>query len=269
MSDGFASPTGINWSGSTGVVEYGGGDKGMVAMFYTKAVHNPAKSQEAGTPIYEDHQYIRIHPPGERLNIVDRPIRAQDKQRFPVQWAQFTQHQEQRPDGTPIDLLYPDKPSVGAMLKAHAVFTIEQCAELSGPAIDNIGMGAQRYTNEAKKYLEAAHKGVHASQFRHEVERLEGLNRTLTQQLEAIKDEMRRVNAENMKGPNLAQLQDFIAGAMGRPTYPAGRVVEGKAFDAATAQINATHATADIAKRKPAQKRVEAAPKRQRARVED
>lgn len=157
MDEGFASHTGINWQGNVGVVEYGN-DRNMIAMFYVKSVLVPAKSNEHGRPYHEDQVFVRIHPPGERLNIVDRPVKDSDKRRWPIQWAQFQQNQEQHPEGTPVDLLYPAHPSVAATLRANGVFTIEQCAELSGPAIDSIGMGAQRYSNDAKKYLELANR---------------------------------------------------------------------------------------------------------------
>src|SRR5574337_1408474 len=105
--DEFASHTGIRWNGNVGTVEYGGGDSKMVVLFYNKARHNPAKSQEAGRPVYDEAVFVKIHPPGERLNIVDRPATVQDQRRFPVQWAQFKENREQIPEGTPIDLLYP------------------------------------------------------------------------------------------------------------------------------------------------------------------
>ncbi len=73
MSD-FSSPTGINWRGDVGVVEYGN-DRSMVAIFYNKPVHNPAKSVKDGHPFYEDQVFVRIHPPGERLNIVERLLK--------------------------------------------------------------------------------------------------------------------------------------------------------------------------------------------------
>ena len=55
-------------------------------------------------------------------------------------------------------------------LRGCGVQTIEQCADLSANAIESIGMGAQRYVNEAKKYLDMAAKGASASQMRHELE---------------------------------------------------------------------------------------------------
>ena len=114
MSEDFASHTNINWQGNVGVAEYGGGDKGLVCMFYNRAVHNPLKSKEAGRPVYEDQVYVRIHPPGERLNIVDKPAAGEHQRRFPAQWAQFMQNKAQVPEGTPIDLLYPENPAIAA-----------------------------------------------------------------------------------------------------------------------------------------------------------
>lgn len=259
--EGFASPTGIDWKGHVGTVQYGGGDKNMLAMFYTRPMHNPAKSTEAGRPIYDDVPYVRIHPPGERLNIVDRPVKREDPGRWPLQWAQFQQNKEQIPEGTPIDMLYPEHPSIGSMLRASGVHTIEQCADLSGPAIDSIGMGAQKYSNDAKKYIEASNKGVKASQLRHELEERDSQIRTLTHTVETLKGEVDRLREVNAGSVDLAQVQKLIAGQQGRPQYPAGAPKQmNQAFDAQTAQINATHATTDIAKA--------AAKKRPRARIQ-
>lgn len=245
MSDSdFSSPTNITWHGHVGSVEYGG-DKNMVAMFYNRPVHNPAKSNAEGRQIFEDQTYVRIHPPGERLNIIDRPAGVSDKRRFPMQWAQFQENKQQTPDGTPIDLLYPDQPSIGAMLRASAVFTIEQAADLSGPAIDNIGMGAQRYSNDAKKYLEAASKGVKGSQLRKELDERDSQIRTLTHKLETVMGEVRRLTELNAGSVDLAQVQALIAGQQGRPQYPQARQMAPQ-FDAQSALINATHHTKDL-----------------------
>jgi hypothetical protein len=260
---GFATPTGIDWNtgGTVGTVQYGGGNKNMVALFFTKAKHNPAKSNEAGRPIYDDVVFVRIAPPGERLNIVERPATPDDQRRYALQWAQFAQNKQQVPDGTPIDLLYPDHPSVAAMLRANGVYTVEQCAELSGPAIDTIGMGAQRYCNDAQKYIQASNKGVKASQLRHELEERDSQIRTLTNTVQSLKAEVDRLRDLNTNSVGLAQVQQLIAGQQGRPQYPVGAPKQmTPAFDAQTAQINATHATADIAKA--------AGKKRSRARIQ-
>lgn len=253
MDEGFSSPTGINWQGQVGVVEYGGGDRNQVVMFYNKPVHNPAKSATAGRPFYEDQVFVRIHPPGERLNIVDCPATGVHARKYPTQWQQFRQQKQQTPEGTPIDMLYPDHPSIGATLRASNVFTVEQCAELSASAIETIGMGAQTYVNTAKNYLSAANKGVKATEFRKTVEDLEQKNKILERQVEQLKAQLDKVIDNRLTGQQGAeQLQTLLAGLMGRPQH-----LPQTGFDPAIAQINATHGSA-VNKPRDARQRVRA-----------
>lgn len=234
---GSFNPANMAWQGNVGYDS--GVDKNMVCMFYTRAVHSPAKSAASGHPVYEDKVFVRIHPPGERLNIVDREVQDHDKRRFPMQWNQFNQNKEQAPDGCPIELLYPDYPSVSAMLRANGICTVEQCADLSSHAIESIGMGAQRYVNEAKKYLEQAQKGVGITQMRHELEQrdreIKVLQQTVEKQAARIDELINKASA-----PDLATIQAMLAGALQRPQMPLQPA--GQAFDAQTAQINANSA---------------------------
>lgn len=239
--DEFATPSNITWSGNTGVVEYGGGDKSMICIFYNRPTPVPGKSTAAGRPVFEDQIFARIHPPGERLNIVDRKMIESDKRRWPMQWAMFEKNQQQFPDGTPIDLLYPETPAIGATLRASSVFTIEQCAALSASAIENVGMGCQAWVNSAVKYLEAAAKGVNASQMRHELEERDREIRVLKRTVDELKNTLEDMRANGLQQPNLAQLQTIIAGAMARPTH-----MPQQGFDPQSAMINATSATAQV-----------------------
>lgn len=245
----FTSATNINWNGYVGTVEYGGGSKNMVAMFYNKPTPNPGKSVEAGRPIFEDLVYVRIHPPGERLNIVDRPATSNDQRRFPVQWNQFKEQRQQVPEGTPIDLLYPEHPSIGATLRAAGVHTVEQCAELSGTAIDQMGMGSQRYCNDAQKYLQAANKGVTASTLRHELDERDSQIRTLTNTIEKLKSEVQRLSEINTQSVDLDAVRKLIAGQQSRPQFPEAAPKQmDRGFDSQTAMINSTHSTAEISR---------------------
>jgi hypothetical protein len=233
--DEFSAPTGIRMNGHVGIVEYGGGDRGMVCMFYNKALHNPAKSTAGGKPHYDDITFVRIHPPGERLNIVDRKATDADKRRFPVQWAQYQQQKEQIPEGTPIDLLYPEHPSIAATMRAHGVHTVEQCAELSANALETIGMGAQRYCNDAKRYIELAERGVKASQLRNELETRDREIAILKRTVEDLKTQIN--NQEGQHGAlTQEQVLQAVASLMARPQH-----LPGKAFDPQTAQINAVN----------------------------
>lgn len=243
MDGDFAPHTSISWQGNVGTVEYGGGDRGMVCMFYNRAVHNAAKSKEEGRQVFEDKVYVRIHPPGERLNIVDREANENDTRRWPAQWQQFSKNKAQQPDGTPIELLYPDYPSVAAMLRANGIATVEQCAELSAHAIENIGMGTQRYVNAAQVYLKASSKGVAATQMRAQLEERDREIRTLNHKVDSLMAEVENLRAHATMPPDLAQLQAAIAGAMQRPVHMPSR-----GFDPQTALINANSPTAQVAK---------------------
>jgi hypothetical protein len=237
----FTSPTGIQWQGHTGVVQYG--NDNLVVMFYNKPTHNPGKSVEAGRPIHEDKLYVRYHAPMERLNINDRPAHDGDKRRWPIQWQQFSKQLEQRPEGTPVEMLYPGKPAIARTLNGGGVFTIEQLASLSEHAIDQVGMGGRSWVNDAVRYIEAANKGVKASQLKHELDERDSRIRTLELKLEQALAEIERQRAGNgVDAGQMGNIQQMIANAVAaqmgqRPAMPHN---PGPAFDAQTSQINNT-----------------------------
>lgn len=267
----FISHSGIQKLGDWGgVAQYGPGDAGMVVMFYLNPVHNPAKSAEVGSPQYDDMVFVRIHPPGERLNIIDRKASEADKRRFPMQWAAFQQNRPQTNNGTPIDMLFPAQPSIAAALKASGVHTIEQCAELSAHAIETIGMGCQHWVNDAVRYLEVANKGVKASQLKAAMEERDRENAHLKHKIGLLEEELHKLRDRANAAVSLEDVQQLLANQGGlagrRPQFAPGRQ---QPFDAQAAQIAATHISNDIAKAKaPKKTSVPPAPaKRARARI--
>ena len=253
MTDGLQDlrVTDIAWKGEGfGNVRFGQ-QGSRVVQFYNRPMHNPIKSANEGRHVYDDRIYFKSYEPGEqRFEIVDRPATDSDKRNYPMQWNAFVTNQKQTPEGTPIDHLYPEKPSIAATLQAYGVQTIEQCAALGATAIDNIGMGCQMWVNDATKYIEVAKKGVSVTQFRREKEQLEGKIRVLEQQVQTLMSEVQsaRANATNQIDPGM--LQQALAGLMARPGMPTASPQMSKTFDAQTAQINATHATAEVTRQK-------------------
>lgn len=243
----FATPSGINWAGHVGTVQYGKSD-GQVVQFYNRSVQNAARSLENGRPFYEDKIYVKYFTPGEqRQQINDRPANQQDRLRWPMQWAQFSQNKAQTVEGTPIGVLYPDHPSIEAQCRAAGVYTVEQLADLNATAIENVGMGCQTWVNYAKKYLEAAQKGVDAGTMRKELDQRDSQIRVLEQKVEMLMRANSQLQANAMAGGiDNSKLQEMIAAAMNRPQLPVGHDI-GQAFDAQTAQINATHVTREVA----------------------
>ncbi len=244
-----------NWGG---IVEYGPGDAGMIVLFYLKPVINPAESTKQSRPVYDDKVFVRIHPPGERLNIIDRLATDQDKKRWPMQWAQFRDNAPQSSSGTPVDLLYPAQPSIPAALKASGVHTVEQLAELSAHAIENIGMGGQQWVNDAQRYLQVANKGVKASELK---KLLEDRDREIASQkntIELLTAEVQHLREHAQQTVTMQDVQQMLANQGGHQGHRA-QFAPGKQqpFDAQAAQIAANHITNDLAKAKtkPAAKR--------------
>jgi hypothetical protein len=228
-----ARPTGIDWKGAHyGLVQYGE-DSRLVVIFYMKSVRNEAKSRAESTPIFEDQVYITIHEPGERLNKVDRPATDADKHRFPQHWARFLQKSEQRPEGTPIDLLFPNNPAIADMLKACGIFTIQQCANLSANAIDNVGMGAQEYVNMAERYLKNAIDGRAFHEMQETNKQLKQDNKVLQQQFDMLQKQFNTLHAM-YNNPGAAAQQ---------PSWQPGH-------DAGAERINSNHPSQEIVKKK-------------------
>lgn len=143
-----------------GMVRFGNDNQTNV-LFYTRPVHDPELSRQTGRPMTKGVTYVRIQHPGER-DTIDTPVahKPDAPHRWPRQWAQFQQSKEQIPEGTPIEMLFPQYPEIGANLHSCGVHTIEQMASLTEHGAQSIGMGATQWRNEARAFLEKANKGV-------------------------------------------------------------------------------------------------------------
>ena len=230
MSDMGFRPTGINWNagGKSGTVNFGN-DENLLVMFYNRPVENPVKSQEMGRRFFENHIYVKIQHPGETANVIDRPVNEQDKNRFRNAWSAFVQNRTQIPDGTSIDLLFPNHPAVGENLRAMGIYTIEQCAALSANAIDNIGRGGQEYVNRAKKYLDSADKGRSFHLLQAELDKTNQQNKILEQQIRQLKAQLDQV---------MGKINDPVRNSLSPPFIPG--------HDAQTERINANHVTKEL-----------------------
>lgn len=242
--DGFQRPTGIEWgnAGKTyGQVKFGD-DSQQVVLFYTRSVFNAVKSQQAGSRQYENQNWVKMHPPGEKLNIIDRPVQDNDKIRFPHQWNSFLQNKTQVPEGTPIDLLFPNNPAVADNLKAFGVHTIQQCANLSANALETVGMGATEWKNMAVQYLQSASDGTAFLKLRAELDEERRAYKVLARQFEQLKAQYDQI---------MIRLND-----------PNARITENSfVADIAQETLNANHSSQSVRPSVKRGKRSEAPPK--------
>ncbi len=226
----LARPTGVDWevANSHGQVRYGD-DRNTVAFFYTRSVLNEAKSREANRPIHDNIAFVRIQPPGERLNIIERPVQDHDKRRWPQAWNDYLSGRTQVPEGTPVEMLFVNHPAIADNLKGMGVFTIEQLADLSANAMDTIGMGAQDWSNKAKAYLQSAEKGKGFNKLSEALDTANGEIRILKQQLQQAIAQLKAFE-ERMRDPIKNSLN---------PGH-----IEG--VDVVSERINANHVTKEI-----------------------
>lgn len=141
-----------------GLVEFGD-DNRLLTTFSVKPQLNSKKSQEAGRPIYDQVEFVRIQQPAER-DCYEQPATELHKRRFGRQYHAFLEGKADIPSGTLLSMLFPNNPEIVENLKVVKIVTVEQLANLNDTQIQNIGLGGREFHERAKKYLSVAEKGA-------------------------------------------------------------------------------------------------------------
>lgn len=135
-----------------------GTDKDVIAIFHKGTRLNEIKSREQGTPVYDALDFLKVIHPGEPLNVYDQPVREQDKWRFKAQWDRYQAGASQSVSGTPLSVLFPWNPEIVQTLAGMHITTVQQLAELSDTAKQNLMFG-MNLSQKAQHYLSTAEKG--------------------------------------------------------------------------------------------------------------
>jgi len=129
------------------------GDETLLVRFYPKTIKLIHESERQGKPCYEEKIYIDIRVPGERSIGVGRPVRDEDKQRFPRHWAAYEQRMEAPEEGTPLSEWAGVTRSEVEELSFQHVKTVETLANLSDTGCEKI-FGGQALKQRALLFLE-------------------------------------------------------------------------------------------------------------------
>jgi hypothetical protein len=127
----------------------------MAVFFHTVQVQNNFKKMTEKRPIFEEKIFLKKLVPGDSTLVVDRPMREQDIDDFPIEWARFEQKKEQRVSGTPIDVWSAISETQKAEFKALHIFTIDQFAQLAD-SVGNKIMGFNDLRDKARAFIAAA-----------------------------------------------------------------------------------------------------------------
>jgi hypothetical protein len=171
-------------------------DKRLLVMFFREAVKNEVKSAEAGRPIFDEVDMIRVITPGSRDVLVTK-ANQHYKDRFPKHWDLYQRKQEQIGDGTPLDQVPFLTVGQIAELKALNVMTLEQLAGLA----DNVAhrfMGFNDMKRKAQQYLEAAKSAAPITKLNEELAKRDA-------EIEALKQQMAQLIAAQKPAPQQVQ----------------------------------------------------------------
>lgn len=102
---------------------------GLLVQFYRDDKLMVYKSQEAGYPIYEGIDRVKVWTDKDNNNIFDVDI--SHKRRWPEQWRAYEEGREQLASGTPLISLFPANPEIVSTLKANMIHTVEQLAAIT------------------------------------------------------------------------------------------------------------------------------------------
>ena len=129
-------------------------DKKLFVIFYKDAIKNEFKSTEAGRPIFDEIDLVKILAPGSRDNFVGDATEHYQN-RFPAQWAKYKAGRDQVMSGTPLNEL--PWLSIGqiAEMKAVNVHTVEQLCSIPDNMANKF-MGYHAIKQRAQLYLDNA-----------------------------------------------------------------------------------------------------------------
>lgn len=131
------------------------GDKSLYVQFYMHYLQNGEKSEKEGRPVFDDTEFVKIFSPGDRTNIIDRPVRPSDNIRFSEQYRRFKENKENQATGTPLTEWPIVTRGMAEELKYLGFSTVEQVAEANDNAVGK-HMGLTDLKVKAKAYLAIA-----------------------------------------------------------------------------------------------------------------
>lgn len=118
-------------------------------------------------PDWRGREFVRIMAPGDKLNIVEQPVREDHKARFPREWLYFQMRNGGSADvpviGTPVLQWAEEAPTDLSQnqvteLAVLKFMTVEQVAQASDTQVQRIGMGGHGLRERARLYLQRKHR---------------------------------------------------------------------------------------------------------------
>jgi hypothetical protein len=148
-------------------------DDKLIVNFQLMPHPDQEASLKEGRPIFKMKEYVTIMVPGDKNNIVNRPVwKGRDDMRFARQYAAFKNNQSQEADGTPLEQVAWITRNQVEELKHFHVKTLEQLANLADVHAQRF-MGINSMRTRARDQIAAAKEQAPLAQLRAEVTKRE------------------------------------------------------------------------------------------------
>ena len=141
-----------SWTNESFLEDAGGK---LVVFFHAQQVQSTYRSKIENRPVFVEKIFITKIVPGDNKLIIDRPMRDEDMEEFPREWALWQQKRQNTVPGTPIESWIAISDTQKAEFKALNIFTIEQFASLPDSNASKI-MGFNELRDKAKAFVSAA-----------------------------------------------------------------------------------------------------------------
>ena len=176
-------------------------EQGVHAKFFKKAVLHAVKSRESGRAFYEDKDYIEIRVAGMNKEVFVAPVNDSHKARFREEWELYAKGEEQKGSGTPIRCWPQMTPAQVANLESHNIFFVEDMATLSDAGLAQLGPGARKMQEDARKFLSLAQSAADLGQMDELREQLAAKDAQIAKLNEQMAAVLARLDAPEAEAP--------------------------------------------------------------------
>jgi hypothetical protein len=128
----------------------------VATRFFFKPRLDKAASEQAGEPRFKDVEYVEMHIPGDKNNIVVKPVNRRIKQLYKERYEAWRAGNQDVLNGTPIEHLPGILPSQVEEAKYHRIRTVEQMSDVPDEVLQRLGPGWRSVRERASKYLDKA-----------------------------------------------------------------------------------------------------------------
>jgi hypothetical protein len=143
-------------------------DAKLLVHFDMRPHMDKVKSKAEGRPIFVPREYITIHVPGDKNNVVCHPVSDLDRRRFPRQYARFKANEQQSDTGTPLETVPWITREQVEELKYFKVRTLEALADLSDGNLQKFH-GIQKLKQKAADQIARAKMDAPAAKLQEEL----------------------------------------------------------------------------------------------------